>query len=125
MMKPKHIKQLQAQSRHMEARRVDKHTLVVQSRANPQANHVVTVEFGPGEQVRARCTCEWALNRGIGCTHVMAALEYLASKKDRTLSFWSSEAEARRQKQRVFYLSGSENERDDEDQGVWITSRAG
>jgi hypothetical protein len=53
----------------------------------------------------------------------MAALEYLASKKNRRLSFWTSQADARRQKQRVFYLSAGGQDPDDE--GVWITSRAG
>lgn len=123
-MKPKNIKDLQAQSRNLHARRVDTHTLVVQSASNPLANHIVTVEFGEGGTIHARCTCPWALNRGIACSHVMAALEYLASLKNRTLSFWSNQEDARRQKHRVFYLAGSSN-RDDEDSGVWVTSRTG
>ena len=53
----------------------------------------------------------------------MAALEYLASLKDRTLSFWPTQNDARRQKQRTFYLSGGRN--DDGQRGVWITSRNG
>jgi hypothetical protein len=122
-MKPKNIKQLQAQSRQLEARRVDKHTLAVQSASNALANHIVTVEFYPDNTIHARCTCEWALNRGIACTHVMAALEYLAGMKERTLSFWPTQADARRQKQRVFYLTGSHQNTDTE--GVWITSRTG
>lgn len=123
-MKPKHIKQLQAQSRELKARRVDLHTLVVQSTSNPLANHIVTVEFDADDSLRARCTCEWALNRGVACSHVMAALEYLASLKARTLSFWPTETDAQRQKQRVFYLAGNGHD-DDRDAGVWITSRAG
>lgn len=123
-MKPKQIKKLQAQSRRLETRRVDKHTFVVQSTSNRNASHVVTVEFSPGDRLRARCTCEWALNRGVGCRHVMAALEYLASMKQRTLSFWPTEADAKRQKQRVFYLDGGEQDRS-QSSGVWITSRAG
>ncbi len=125
-MKPKNIKQLQAQSRQLRASRVDRHTLAVQSMSNDAANHIVTVEFDPDGTIRARCTCEWALNRGIACTHVMAALEYLASMKNRTLSFWSTQEEARRQKQRVFYLASSRRIRTpDDDNGVWITSRTG
>ena len=123
-MKPKNIKQLQAQSRQLRARRVDRHTLVVQSTSNPVANHIVTVEFNEDDVLHARCTCQWALNRGIACTHVMAALEYLASIKNRNLSFWATQEEARRQKQRVFYLSGN-GRTPDPDNGVWITSRAG
>jgi hypothetical protein len=122
MIRPKNLKQLQAQSRHLQARRVDRHTLAVQSTSNPLANHIVTVEFMKDGTIRARCTCQWAMNRGVGCQHVMAALEYMASIKQRTLSFWSSQEEAKRQKQRVFYLSASG---DDGDDGVWITSRAG
>ena len=122
-MKPSNLKQLQAESRKLQARHVDRHTLVVQSTSNPQANHIVTVEFNDDGTLHARCTCQWALNRGVACTHVMAALEYLASKKNRTLSFWSTQEEAERQKHRVFYLYGSR--RDDDDDGVWITSRAG
>ena len=122
-MKPKNIKQLQAQSRDLTTRRVDKHTLAVQSASNALANHIVTVEFCDDHTVQARCTCEWALNRGIACTHVMAALEYLAGMKARTLSFWPTKEDARRQKQRVFYLTGGFAS--DDDNGIWITSRTG
>lgn len=120
MMKPKHIKQLQRQSRKLQARRVDKHTLAVESTSNPQASHIVTVRFEPNGMIHARCTCPWAQNRGIACSHVMAALEYLAERKRRTLSFWETEKEARRQKQRVFFLTSDSLTPDD---GVWITSR--
>jgi len=116
-MIPTNIKSLQHESRRLRVREVDRNTFVVQSTTNPSANHIVTVCFGPhGETVHARCTCAWAMHNGIACTHVMAALEHLAAYKDRTLSFWQTEADARRQKQRVFQLT---NGRD----GVWITSR--
>ena len=121
-MKPRNLKELQAQSRRLSARHVDRHTLAVQSLSNPLANHIVTVEFNEDGSLHARCTCQWALNRGVACTHVMAALEYLASRKNRTLSFWSTREEAQRQKHRVFYLSASGGT--DQDEGVWITSRA-
>lgn len=119
-MIPKNIKQLQNRSRHLQARLVDKNTLVVSSVSNPLANHVVTVQFDKnGKVVHARCTCPWAINHGVGCSHVMAALEYLAGLKDRTLSFWGSKEDALRQKQRLFFLEGENSS------GVWITSRAG
>lgn len=118
-MIPKHVKSLQAQSRRLQARRVDKHTMVVESVTNPAANHVVTVRFDPDGTVHARCTCEWALHHGVACSHTMAALEYLAGLKHRTLSFWPDEQAARRQKQRLFFLTGNRHEK-----GVWITSRA-
>ena len=122
-MKPRNIKSLQAQSRQMQARMVDKHTLVVQSTSNPQANHIVTVTFGHEDTIHARCTCQWSLNRGVACTHVMAALEYLASLKDRTLSFWTDREAALRQKHRVFYISPEHD--DNREAGVWVTSRTG
>lgn len=118
-MKPKNIKKLQWESRKLRARWVDRNTLAVESASNPLANHIVTVYFGKNDEVHARCTCPWAINRGVACSHVMAALEYIAQHKRRKLSFWSTEEEARRQKQRVFHLSGGINRED----GVWITSR--
>ncbi len=117
-MKPRNIKRLQLESRKLRARWVDRNTLAVESSSNSVANHIVTVYFNQNGQVHARCTCPWAMHRGIACSHVMAALEYLAAHKRRKLSFWSTEEEARRQKQRVFYLSGS-----GVNDGVWITSR--
>jgi len=119
-MKPKNIKRLQLQSKKLHARRVDKGTLAVESVSNPFASHIVTIQFEADGKVRARCTCPWAINRGVACTHIMAALEYLAVRKGRTLSFWATEAEARRQRRRLFYLTGHE----DDAEGVWITSRA-
>lgn len=116
-MKPRNIKQLQQQSKRLRVRRVGKHTLVVESVSNPIANHIVTVTFGPDHTIHARCTCEWAINRGVACSHVMAALDYLASTKQRKLSFWRDRSDAERQKHRLFYLSGGS------DDGVWITSR--
>ncbi|GAB4522764.1 MAG: hypothetical protein OHK0046_35770 [Anaerolineae bacterium] len=117
-MIPKNIKNLQSESRQLQVRRVNKNTLVVNSASNPVANYIVTVHFNnKGKVVHARCTCSWAQHRGVGCSHVMASLEYLAALKDRKLSFWGSREEALRQKQRLFFLQG------DKDSGVWITSR--
>jgi len=122
-MKPIHIKRLQSQSRKLRVRRVDHNTLAVDSTSNPLASHIVTVQFMANDVVHARCTCPWALNHGVGCSHVMAALDYLAARKGRTLSFWGSPEEARRQKQRVFFLQGDSRMTDSPD-GVWITSRS-
>lgn len=117
-MKPTNIKKLQWQSRKLHTKQVDRHTFAVESISNPLAHHIVTVVFKP-EGVHARCTCPWALNHGVACTHVMAALEHLAALKGRKLSFWSTREEAQRQRQRVFYLWGNGR-----DEGIWITSRA-
>ena len=117
-MKPKNIKKLQAQSRKLRVYWISKHALAVESTSNEVANHIVTVRLRKDGAVHARCTCPWALNHGVACSHVMAALEFMAAQKRRTLSFWPTEADARRQKQRVFYLNGASRE-----DGVWITSR--
>lgn len=117
-MKPKNIKQMQSHSRKLTVRRTDRNTFVVESASNPVANHAVTVIFSPDNTIRTRCTCEWATHQGIACSHVMAALEYLASQKGRTLSFWPSKEEAGRQKHRTFRLTDGTNS-----DGVWITSR--
>lgn len=117
-MKPKHIKRIQSRSRRLKVRQVSRDTFVVTSISSPVAHHIVSVTFGTDATVRARCTCPWAINHGIACAHVMAALEYLASRKERTLSFWSNVEDARRQKHRLFLLTG------DNSDGVWITSRS-
>ena len=117
-MKPKNIKRLQTQGKRLHANIVSQHTLVVESTTSTLANHIVTVEYGRDGTIHARCTCPWAINGGVACSHVIAALERLAGTRGRTLSFWASKEEAERQKQRVFYLEGA---RDGE--GIWITSR--
>lgn len=122
-MKPVNIKRLQHRSRRLAARRVGRNTLVVESASNPAAHHVVTVRYYRDGTLRARCTCPWAINRGVACVHVMAALEYLAARRGRTLSFWPSRADAVRQKHRIFYLHGT-GSRTDDNGGVWITSRS-
>ena len=122
MAAPKNIKDLQDASRDLMARRVDKHTYAVESRSNPDANHVVTVTFdNEGRTVKARCTCAWSNFNGIACSHVLATLEYMASQKERTLSFWVDESAARRQKHRLFKLIGKSSNEDRSN--IWITSR--
>ena len=124
MVAPKNIKNLQDASRDLVARYVDKYTYVVESRTNTNANHIVTVTFDEqGRTVRARCTCAWAAFNGIACSHVLAALEYMASQKERTLSFWTDESEARRQKHRLFKLIGNHNNKEQDQTNIWITSR--
>lgn len=119
MVVPQNLKQLQQRSRDLQAKQIDPRTYVVESRSNPVANHIVTVQFEPdGRTVHARCTCAWAAHQGIACSHVLSALEYMASLKQRTLSFWADEDSARRQKHRTFVLSTP-----DENERVWITSR--
>lgn len=117
-MKPKNIKQLQSQSKKLRVWRVNKHTFAVESKTYNSALHLVTVQFERGGVVHARCTCPWAQHSGVACSHVMAALDFLANQKGRTLSFWTSAEDAQRQKQRVFQLAGNRQG------GVWITSRS-
>ncbi len=118
-MKPTEIKKLQARSRRMTVRLVAPNTFVVTSRSNPYAHHIVTVESKAGGVISARCTCPWAQNGGLGCSHVMASLNYLAARKNRVISFWHNEAEARRQKNRILKLAGFGR-----DEELFITSRA-
>ncbi|RMF82067.1 MAG: SWIM zinc finger family protein [Chloroflexi bacterium] len=121
-MKPIHIKHLQSKSRNLRARWVDKNTIAVESLTNPAANHIVVVHFDEDNTIHARCTCPWAIKGGIACTHVMAALDYLASLKGRRLSFWRTREEAKRQRHAIFHLVNGDD--GDDDDGVWITSRA-
>jgi uncharacterized Zn finger protein len=118
-MKPKNIKQLQAQSRDLEVIPITRTTYRVKSLSDPNTEYIVRVRFETGRDVVVNCTCPWAKHHGVACTHVMATLEFLASLKKRTLSFWLTSQEAERQKHRVFRLK-SESHSGEE---VWITSR--
>jgi hypothetical protein len=119
-MKPKNLKNLQDRARDLRAIPLNTRTVVVESTSSPMANHIVTVEYDSDGTIHARCTCPWALNGGVACSHVIAALESLAELRGRKLSFWSDQTEAQRQKRRMFYLRGVRRRDDD---GVWITSR--
>ena len=120
-MKPRNIKHLHVRARHLQAHIIDRRTIAVSSTTTPTANHIVTLDYNSEGTIRAHCTCPWALNGGIACSHVLAALDALAARRGRALSFWNSRAEARRQKHRTFHLVGS---REEDDNGLWITSRA-
>ncbi len=117
-MKPTEIKKLQQRSRHLRVRRVAPNTLVVTSRSNPHAHHIVTLETENGATIHARCTCPWAQNGGYGCSHVMAALIYLATKQQRAISFWAHLEEAKKQRHRILKLAGVGPDGD-----IYITSR--
>lgn len=116
-MMPKNLQKLHKRSKHLRTIVLDAHTVIVSSESNPIANHVVTIQFFNDALINARCTCPWAQNGGVLCSHVMAALEKLAGYKGRRLSFWHSREEAERQKKRTFRINGQR------DEGVWITSR--
>ncbi len=123
-MRPKRIKYLQSKSRNLPTTVIhpvekgDPYVVVVGSNTNRYLNRIVTVKFEPDGTINARCTCQWARFGGTGCVHVIAALQKLASRKRRTLSFWLSPEEARRQKQHLNKLSGVARDED-----IWITSR--
>jgi hypothetical protein len=120
-MKPKNLKELQEHARDLRAIPVNPRLIVVESTSSPMANHVVTVEYDSDGTIHARCTCPWAIHGGVACTHVIAALEQLAERRGRKLSFWTDHIEAQRQKRRMFYLRGAQRREED---GVWITSRS-
>jgi hypothetical protein len=117
-MKPTEIKKLQRRSRDLRVRRVAPNILVVTSQSNPYAHHIVTIEAEKNGIIHARCTCPWAQNGGYGCPHVMAALNYLADKQRRAISFWADLEEAKRQRHRILRLAGSGPDGD-----IFITSR--
>lgn len=119
-MIPKHIKKLQSTSRDLRVMSINANTLLVESQSDNVNNHIVTVRFLPNGEVHATCDCEWSQFNGVACSHIMAALEHIASRKGRTLSFWKSEADARRQKHRIFRLT---NRTGKTGEAVWITSR--
>jgi hypothetical protein len=115
-MKPREIKRLQARSRNLNVRAIAPNTLVVTSRSNPFAHHIVTIDTHDDGTIHARCTCPWAQNGGFGCSHVMAALNHLAFTQSRLLSFWLDLDEARRQKHRILRLAGNDGD-------IFITTR--
>lgn len=118
-MKPREIKKLQARSKGLRARLIAPNTVVVSSRSNPYAQHIVTLESRPGGAIKARCTCPWSQHGGHGCSHVMAALNYLAARRRRAISYWPTLSEAKRQKHRILRLEGISGSGDD----IFITSR--
>lgn len=118
-MKPVEIKKLQRRSRNLGVRRAAPNTLVVYSRSNPNSQHIVTLESEKSGIIHARCTCPWAQNGGYGCSHVMAALNYVATKQQRAISFWSDLEEAQKQRHRILRLTGGHNT----DGEIYITSR--
>jgi hypothetical protein len=117
-MKPKDIKNLQAQSRNLRAEIIGKNSLVVTSRSNLALNHVVTFDMRRDSELHARCTCIWAQHGGHGCSHVMAALAHLASNKNRKISFWLNQEDAKRQRHHMLRLAAGGR-----DDNIWITTR--
>lgn len=121
-MKPVNIKEIQDKSRTLgvrlfdPARPGDPYTAVVESTTNPAFNQVVTLRFSKNGDIRARCTCTWARFGGVACAHVLAALNRLAERKGRTLSFWLTPEDAGRQKHRLLRLVG-------DDGYIFVTSR--
>ena len=117
-MRPTHIKNIQARSRHLKVGRVDDFTFVVDSSSDLHQRHTVKLTPDENGRIHSSCTCEWSQFRGVGCVHVMATLNYVAQQKGRKLSFWQTETDAKRQKNRTFELTGENTT-----EQVWITSR--
>jgi hypothetical protein len=117
--KPTNIKQLQRESRTLVCTLTGPSTIAVSSSRDPRTVYRVHFDFVDDEKVYATCDCPWGHFQGVGCSHVMAAMEYLANLKNRTLSFWSTQDEAERQNKKTFFLTKP----DDESEGLWITSR--
>ena len=120
-MKPKHIKKLQAQSKKLTAKRVSTNLFRVESASHPDEVQTVQLRVDEGGAIVADCSCEWAQHHGVACSHVLAALEFLAERKGRTLSFWLNPEDAERQNRRTLFLAADPKNAED---GVWITSRS-
>lgn len=119
-MKPINIKQLQRESRQLSVQHHAPGHIIVGSGSEAGKHHTVEYQFAEdGKTVYASCSCPWGQHQGIGCSHMMAAMEFLANSKGRTLSFWPSVDDAERQNQRMFYLTTPTTP----EQGLWITSR--
>ena len=125
IMRPSQLKALQAKSKRLHVQMITPHhagesfVVIVGSRSNAALNRVVTVRFLPDGTIHARCTCQWAEHGGIACSHVIAALNKLAERKQRRLSYWLTHEEAHRQKKALFQLTGEQSS-----DFVWITSRS-
>ena len=117
-MKPTHIKNIQSRSRHLSVERLDDFTFAVNSLSDPDQPHEVTLIPDKDGRIQGTCTCEWSQFRGVACVHVMATLNHVAEQKGRKLSFWQTETDAKRQKNRTFELTGEKT-----GEQVWITSR--
>lgn len=119
-MKPKEVKKLQRQARMLDVRQISPDMLLVASKSSPHAHHIVTIHHEKDGTIHARCSCPWAQNGGYGCSHVMAALAYLAETRQRAISFWPTRDEAERQRHRILHLAGDMR---DDDTGLWLTTR--
>lgn len=119
-MKPREIKKLQRLARNLTVKQLSPTVLLVHSKSSPHGHHIVTVERQADNTLRARCSCPWAQHGGYGCSHVMAALAYLAEARQRSVSFWSTKDDAERQRNRILHLAGDLR---DDDSGLWITTR--
>jgi hypothetical protein len=117
-MLPKHIKQIQRRAHRLNVRQVGRQTIMVDSATEAPGRHAVTIRYDGSGNITAYCTCNWSNHNGVACSHVMAALDMIASKKGKALSFWLTEDDARRQRHKRFFLS-----RGGEAEGVWVTSR--
>ncbi|MFO7322875.1 MAG: SWIM zinc finger family protein [Chloroflexota bacterium] len=119
-MKPKDVKRLQRLARGLRVRPIAKDMLVVESKSSASGHHIVTIHYDENGTLRCRCSCAWAAHGGYGCSHVMAALAYLAEKRRRAISFWPTREDAERQRNRMLRLVGSQS---DDENGLWITTR--
>ena len=123
-MRPRQLKVLQAKSKALQAQIIksahasEAFVIVVGSGSRGVLNRIVTVRFLQDGTINARCTCQWAEHGGIACCHVIAALNKLAERKQRRLSYWLTAEEAQRQKKALFQLAGEHST-----DAVWITSR--
>lgn len=110
---------------------MDRHPKRLQKKARTHAVTQVTedawdvVSASSGETYRVAidegllvCDCTWSAEyhpKGEPCSHILAVERHRErDAKDRTLAFWASKSDARRQHRPIIPVSG----------GLWATSRA-
>jgi predicted RNA-binding Zn-ribbon protein involved in translation (DUF1610 family) len=104
------LKKLQKKSLRLEVTpTANAHIFSVKSGSDDKVSYIVYFSQGYHE---ATCTCKWMQNGGNVCCHVMAAVRFVARLNGNRVSFWATEADAKRQKKRKAILNG-----------IWVTVR--
>lgn len=96
-------KSLQEKSRGCVAERIGRSTFRVLSTSGN--TYVVNVNE---DRDYTSCTCDWAKYRpagsNCGCSHVVAAINHIASEQDKAASTWGTKEAAQRQHKHVWSL---------------------
>lgn len=109
-MQVKNLKALQRKSLKLEVTpTANAHIFSVKSGSDDKMSYIVYFSQGYHE---ATCTCQWMQNGGNVCSHVMAAVRFVARHNGNRVSFWLDEMRAQRQRKRRVGFAD-----------IWITVR--